>query len=280
MLGTKVILDIHDIMPEFYASKFDGGRDSMLFKGLLFLEKASARFADHVIVSNHIWERTLVSRSAKPAKCSTVLNYPDPYLFYPRPGKKKNGKIVMMYPGTLNWHQGLDIAIKAFNVIRAKIPEVEFHIYGTGGQKDHLITLVQDLGLQDSVFIKGFLPLDKIAEVMATADIGLVPKRNDSFGGEAFSTKIFEFMSLGIPTIVSRAKIDTYYFSDSVVKFFVPEDVNDLADSMLTMIKNEDLRKNLAKNALKFVEDFCWETRKLEYLGLADRLTSSKIRKS
>jgi len=280
LLGAKIILDIHDIVPEFYASKFGGGRDSMLFNGLLFLEKASAWFADHVIVSNHIWERTLVSRSVKQAKCSTVLNYPDPSLFHLRQRDENNGKIVMMYPGTLNWHQGVDIAIKAFNVIRAKIPEAEFHIYGTGGQKDHLITLVQDLGLQDSVFIKGFLPLDKIAKVMATADIGLVPKRNDPFGGEAFSTKIFEFMSLGIPTIVSRTKIDTYYFNDSVVKFFVPEDVNDLADSMLTMIKNEDLRKNLAKNALKFVEDFCWETRKLEYLGLADRLTSSKIRKS
>src|SRR4030043_959009 len=194
-------------------------------------------------------------------------------LFHPKKRDENNGKIVMIYPGTFNWHQGLDIAIKAFNVIRAEIPEAEFHIYGTGGQKDHLITLVQDLGLQDNVFIKGFLPLDKIAEVMATADIGLVPKRNDSFGGEAFSTKILEFMSLGIPIIVSRTKIDAHYFNDSVVKFFVPEDVNDLADSMLTMIKNEDLRKNLGKNALKFVEDFCWETRKLEYLGLAERLT-------
>ena len=111
---------------------------------------------------------------------------------------------------------------------------------------------------------------------MATADIGLVPKRNDSFGGEAFSTKILEFMSLGVPIIVSRTKIDTYYFNDSVVKFFVPDDVNDLADSMLKMSKDQNLRKNLAENALKFVEDFGWEKRKEDYLGLADRLTTGK----
>jgi glycosyltransferase involved in cell wall biosynthesis len=272
LFGAKIILDIHDIVPEFYASKFETDKNSILFKGLLFLEKVSIWFADHVIIANHIWEKTLVRRSAKPTKCSTVLNYPDPYLFYPRHGKKENGKIVMMFPGTLNWHQGLDIAIKAFNIIKTKTPEAEFHIYGTGGEKDDLVTLVQDLGLQDSVLFKGVLSLDKIVEVMATADIGIVPKRNDSFGGEAFSTKILEFMSLGVPLIVSRTKIDTYYFNDSVVKFFTPEDVDSLAEAMLTMSKNQHMRKTFAENALKFIGNFCWEKRKEDYLNLVDRL--------
>ena len=48
--------------------------------------------------------------------------------------------------------------------------------------------------------------MKQIAEVMANADLGIVPKRNDPFGGEAFSTKILEFMSLGIPIVVIRNK--------------------------------------------------------------------------
>lgn len=179
----------------------------------------------------------------------------------------------MIYPGSLNWHQGLDIAIKAFHKIKGEAPEAEFHIYGTGGQKEILKTLVQELGLQDRVFIKDFVPLDRIVESMAAADIGVVPKRNDPFGGEAFSTKILEFMSLGVPVIVSRTKIDTYYFNDSVVKFFTPDDVDDLSDSMLRMVKNEGMRKVLAGNALKFVGDFSWEIKKGEYLDLVNRLT-------
>lgn len=110
-------------------------------------------------------------------------------------------------------------------------------------------------------------------KMMAAADIGVVPKRDDSFGGEAFSTKILEFMSLGVPVVVSRTKIVTYYFNDSVVKFFTPEDVDDLATSMLRMVKDPGMRKSLAENAMKFVEDFSWENRKREYLGLVDRLT-------
>lgn len=273
LFGAKIILDIHDIVPEFYASKFGGGTESALFKGLLVMEKVSARFADHVIISNHIWEKALVSRSVKSSKCSTILNYPDPSLFHLRPRGERNEKVKMIYPGSLNWHQGVDIAIRAFHRIQDDVPEAEFHIYGTGGEKDTLVALVQELGLQERVLLKPFLPLDRIVEEMATSDIGIVPKRNDSFGGEAFSTKILEFMSLGVPVVVSRTRIDTYYFNDSVVKFFTPDDVEDLADSMRVMVKDREMRKTLADNALHFLVDFSWEKRKWEYLDLVDRLT-------
>ncbi len=274
--GAKIILDIHDIVPELYASKFGKEKNSLLYKGLLFLEKASVWFADHVIIANHIWEKTLVSRSVNQEKCSTILNYPDPSLFHLRQKNGNKDKIVIMYPGTLNWHQGLDIAVKAFNVIKEEAPEAEFHIYGDGVQKVFLAGLIGELELTDRVLLKEFLPLDQIANVMATADIGIVPKRNDSFGGEAFSTKTLEFMSLGVPIIVSRTKIDSYYFDDSVVKFFEPENVNDLADAMLTLIKDQNQRKIQFQNALHFVENFRWDRRKDEYLDLADRLVHEK----
>ena len=116
------------------------------------------------------------------------------------------------------------------------------------------------------------MPINEIAEVMANADLGIVPKKNDPFGGEAFSTKILEFMSLGIPVIVSRTKIDRYYFNDSVVKFFNPNDVNDLAQSILTLIKDKKQRDTLRENALCFVKDYMWSKKKNEYFDLVDSL--------
>ena len=178
----------------------------------------------------------------------------------------------MLYPGTLGWHQGLDTAIKAFAKIKDRAPEAQFHIYGRGTENDNLEKLVVSLNLTDRVFIKDPMPIDQIAEVMANADLGVIPKKNDPFGGEAFSTKTLEFMSLGIPIVLSNTKIDQYYFNDSVVKFFMPDNVDDLAECMLTMIENRELRDTLRNNALRFIEEYRWSKRKNEYFDLVDSL--------
>jgi hypothetical protein len=67
--GTKIILDIHDIVPEFYAAKFKARKDSFFYKMLVLVERISCALADHVIISNHIWGKTL-RRSVNGGKCS------------------------------------------------------------------------------------------------------------------------------------------------------------------------------------------------------------------
>ena len=54
---------------------------------------------------------------------------------------------------------------------------------------------------------------------MEDGDLAVVPKRSDSFGNEAFSTKTFEFMALGVPLLISDTAVDRYYFNDSIVTF-------------------------------------------------------------
>jgi len=272
LLGTKIILDIHDIVPEFYASKFSGGKDSLFFKVLVKIEQLSIKFSNHVIISNHLWYKTLINRSVDESKCTTVMNYPDESIFFKRPRTRKDNKFIMLYPGTLGWHQGLDTAIKAFAKIKDRVPEAEFHIYGRGTETDNLEKLIASLNLTDRVFLKDPMPIDQIAEVMANADLGVIPKKNDPFGGEAFSTKTLEFMSLGIPIVLSGTKIDQYYFNDSVVKFFIPDDVDDLAECMLAMTENKELRDTLRNNALHFVDDYRWSKKKNEYFDLVDSL--------
>src|ERR1700742_1283392 len=213
--GAKVILDIHDIMPEFYVSKFNSPRDSRASKILLPIERLSTRFADHVIAANHIWGDRLVTRSVPDSKCTTFLNYPDSTLFQQKDGlPRNNGKFVMLYPGTLNYHQGLDLAVRAFAQIKDQIPEAEFHIYGAGEQLEYLRSLIGELNLQDRVFLKGIVPLEQVSTVIAGADLGIVPKRSNAFGDEAFSTKTLEFMTVGVPLIVPNTTIDSYYFDD------------------------------------------------------------------
>ena len=206
-----------------------------------------------------------------------MLNYPDLSIFYRRQRTRKDNKFIVMYPGTINWHQGLDIAVKAFAQIKDEVPEAEFHIYGHGPMLTAIKQLVLDLSLQHRVLIKSTVTSEQIAEVMANADLGVVPKRNDSFGGDAFSTKIFEFMALGIPVIVAATRIDRYYFNDSVVRFFEPENATDLALNIKELTRSQELRERLTANALAFVNDYTWDKKEKDYLSLVDNLVGRKV---
>ena len=274
MTGARIILDIHDIVPELFANKFDSKSNSMYVSLLKFVEKAAAAFADFVIVSNHLWHKKLISRSVPREKCGVFLNHVDPSLFYPRPRTRTDDKVIILFPGSFQWHQGLDIAIEAFALVHKRVPNAEFHIYGGGDEKSDLEALADRLELNHSVKFCGSVSLEDIADVISNADIGVVPKRADSFGNEAYSTKIMEFMSQGVPVVLSRTKIDNFYFDDSVVRFFKSGDAQALAVAMLELIENQPLRNSLVAAGLKYVDLHSWDRRKTEYLELVDGLST------
>src|SRR5207302_10263309 len=96
--------------------------------------------------------------------------------------------------------------------------------------------------------------------------------RKDNYGNEASSTKILEFMAMGVPVIVSDTMIDKLYFNNSIVRFFRSDDEHDLARGMLEMIENPKLRQQQVANADRFVETMDWSAKQNEYLDLVDSL--------
>jgi glycosyltransferase involved in cell wall biosynthesis len=178
----------------------------------------------------------------------------------------------MIYPGSWIWHQGLDIAIKAFALIKNQVPESEFHFYGGGRDRALFESLISNLGLQNRVYFKKSVPTTELPEVIANADLGIEPKRNYGFANEALSTKIMEFMAVGVPVIASDTKVHKYYFNDTVLKFFRAGDEKNLAEAMLLLIRDNDLRKQLVSNASEFVKTYMWKEKKDEYLRLVDSL--------
>lgn len=272
--GTPVILDIHDILPEFYVSKFGAKKNSLAFRFMCILEKICAGFASHVIIANHLWKERLESRSLKPEKCSVVMNSPDRAIFRRSEKRPEKGdRFILLYPGTLNWHQGLDIAINAFAKISDQVPYADFHIYGEGPLKEQLIAMVRELGLEKRVMLSDMKRLREMPQLMEMADLGVVPKRKDGFGDEAFSTKTLEFMAMGVPLIVSDTTIDIYYFSNSIVRFFRGGDEDDLARCMLDLIQHPEKRRALVENSTAFVATCDWTAKKKEYLDLVAQLT-------
>jgi glycosyltransferase involved in cell wall biosynthesis len=270
--GARVILDIHDIVPEFYASKFSKSENSLGIRMLRWMEAASSRVADHVIIANHLWLEKYKRRTGANGKCSVFINNVDTNIFFTRPRTRHDGKLIVLFPGGLQWHQGVDIAIRAFKGVSARVANAEFHIYGDGNMKEALIRLTAELGLQEKVRFFNPLPVREIADVMANADLGVVPKRADGFGNEAYSTKIMEFLSLGIPVVVSSTRVDRFYFNEQVVRFFESGNEQALEESLIELLTDPAKRQSFSHRAKDYVAKEEWGIRKADYLDLVDRV--------
>ncbi len=272
LMGARVILDIHDIVPEFYASKFNVNERSVVFRILLLVERLSCAYASHVIISNHLWHKKLTKRSVRMEKCTPIINYPDPEIFSPKSLPNGRKEFVMCYPGTLNWHQGVDLAVEAMALLREKAPNLRLLIIGDGPDREKLRTMIEQEHLDDRVALVGMVPMERVAETMTSVDLGIVPKRKNSFGNEAFSTKIMEFMAMGVPVLASNTRIDQWYFNEGQVQFFESEDVVDLAAKVMDLMSSSDDRDALRLRGMRFIEQNNWGLKKYEYFELVDRL--------
>ena len=270
LLGASVILDIHDALPELYAGKFGSVRGSFIDKVLRWIERISCRFADQVLIANDIWRDKLIRRALPADKCSTMLNYPDLRLFTPLSTKngRQDDKFIMLYPGSLNRHQGVDLAVRAFTLVKKELPQAELHIYGEGVELNELVRLAAELGVSEAVKFRSPLPIDQISTVMAAADVGIEPKRAEGFADEALSTKILEFMACGVPVVVSKTSVHSHYFNDSVVHFFAPGDAVALAKAVTAVFDDRSARLDRPARARDFAAKFDWAHRAGEYFQI------------
>jgi glycosyltransferase involved in cell wall biosynthesis len=277
LLGARVILDIHDLVPELYGDKFKEPGEHRVIRALRWLERLSCRHADHVIISNDLWRDLLIQRSVSPDKCSVFINHVDPRVFRRRPRGRADERFILLFPGSFQWHQGLDIAIRAIQHVHPQIPRVELHIYGNGPAKRALEQLAKDLHLEERVRIYPPVALRDMPQLLADADLGIVPKRADSFGDQAYSTKIMEFMSQGVPVVISRTRIDSFYFGENEVTFFESGNEHDLAEKILALWQDPARRHRQAANGLEYADRNSWNRKRGHYLGLVDRLTGNEI---
>jgi glycosyltransferase involved in cell wall biosynthesis len=271
--GAKIVLDIHDIVPELYVGKFGAAERSLLFRALVLVERLSTAFADHVIIANDIWHERITSRSVPAHKCSVVMNYPDAAFFSRRDPIPHPGKFILLYPGTLSRHQGLDTAIEAVAMLRERLPGLELHIYGSGTDEGYFVEMVKRCALHEVVRFKGQVAIDRVADTMARADLGIEPKKSEGFGNEAFSTKILEFLMVGVPVVVSDTRVHRLYLTDREVTFFRAGSAEKLAEGIHTLYRSPELRRRYARRGLAFMSENNWAVKKGLYFDLVDSLT-------
>ena len=113
--GSKVVLDVHDSVPETFATKFSGR--SWLMKALCLEERVSALVAHRVICVNHPQREALVARGIPCTKTFVSMNVPDPRIFGSSSIGRRQGDVAsgfnLVYHGTMAERLGVDLLIRA-----------------------------------------------------------------------------------------------------------------------------------------------------------------------
>lgn len=268
---TQLVLDIHDLMPESYATKFKITHRNPFFKLMLPIERASAWFANHVILANHICRDRYIERSSSAEKCSVIRNLPESTAFNRNRshGKAEGRPFHLIYQGVLSWDQGIDVAIRAFARGQDRMSDCEFHIHGEGPAKRSLIALTKQLGQQGRVLFHNSGTGQEVTRIMALADLAVEPDSTGSqVSDETSSTRILEFMALGVPVLACRNRSRANRFDDSLVQYYENDDEAGFTEQMVRLRNDRTMRLRLIENADRYVVQKSWCTRRHEYLEL------------
>ncbi len=278
ILGRKLILDIHDSMPETYSAKF-GDSKGLLFKLLCLEEAVCCKLAHRIICVNHPQREALVQRGIRGSKIDVSMNVPDPSLFHgngnPPPEREKK-EFQLVYHGTLAKRLGIDVAIRAVDLLRREIPGLEFIILGDGDDQQEFIDLAKELGVGETVRFKGMVPLEDLAPTLKDADVGVISNRKNIATELMLPVKLLEYVSLNIPVVAPRLKTIEYYFSDEMVSYFEPDNVEGLRKAILALYRDRQKREDQARKAKKFLEQYGWEKHRQELIGVYRGLTISE----
>lgn len=278
LTGSRILLDLHDLMPEFFCARSGVGLDSFTARMVIWQEQLACRFAHHVITVTDLWRQTLIRRGVPAEKCSVVMNVADPQYFRPTTERLGGGArgLRLIYHGTLTSRYGIDLVLHALAQRRAELPNVRLTIHGRGEYLETVRALRKSLGLEDVVQVQTeFLSSAALAELVGEHDVGVVPYRRDIFTDGILPTKLMEYMALGVPALVARTPCLSQYFDDTEVEFFAPEDVEDLGHHLAILYHDPERRRVLAQNTSNFNQKYNWAGEGEKYVQLVKQFAAA-----
>ena len=168
-----------------------------------------------------------------------------------------------LFIGRLAKEKGVDILIKALPMVLRLIPNLVGYLVGPGPQEKELKNLVKRLGLENSVKFLGFIPDEEKFQYYKACRVVVVPSRWD------FSPiTIYEAMACGKPVIASNVTNSEILEDGITGLLFESENVEDLADKIIVLLKDEKLREEIGKAAKEKVKQYDWGKVAERYIGI------------
>jgi glycosyltransferase involved in cell wall biosynthesis len=267
-LGAKVILDLHDPMPELMTTIFNLDQDSPSVRLVRRLERWSIAHADLVVTVNIACKRIFASRSCAPEKIRVVMNSPDERIFPLRPPKARQPEgvastkpFVLMYHGSLVERNGLDLAVDALVKVRNAVSNAELRIYGRKTPfLQRVLEEAGNKGLDRCVHYLGPKSLEELVREINDCDVGVIPNQRSAFTEINTPTRIFEYLALGKPVVAPRALGICDYFDDGSLVFFDLGSAEDLARQIEYVYAHPLEADEIVRRGQEVYREHSWHT--------------------
>ena len=225
---------------------------------------------DYRIEKSLIYSSNVLSAVSKGVKIDLARYYPikpqqvrvfgnavsDRFLEAGRSIPSKKDVSMILCVGRLEYRKGLLDLIESMQIVEKRVPKARLVLIGKGPLLPQIIRRVNELNLQKQVKIKGFVSRDEVLADYLSASIFVLPSHY-----EGLATVLLEAMACGDAVVATDVRGNSDVVVSGKTGLLVPKkEPIALANAIICLLENPDIRERLAKNARRLVEEeFTWE---------------------
>jgi glycosyltransferase involved in cell wall biosynthesis len=269
LLGAPVVLYMKEPVPELVGSLFGSER---LARVAGRLEQLAIRFADRVITVTEEMRDLYASRGADPDRIAVVLNGADAPTMGASPAPvgvaRDDGEFRIICHGTIEERYGQDTIIDAAVLLRDEMPDLRVVMVGRGGWADAMVERIAERGAADIVRFEGWVTLERLRELLGSADLGVVAQKASPYSHVVQTNKMVDYWIFGLPVVASRLRSVSRMYGDDVLEYYEPGDPRSLADAIRRLRADPARSRTLAVNGRQTLRQNGWEGQQHVYLDV------------
>ncbi len=242
--------------------------------------RSAANHSDFIICVSDYCEREIRREfSGSREKIKTIYNPVNAADFSPSSTERSSARVsyglgpdapVLGMSGVLSRQKGMHLGIKAFRLVKERVPAARLLLAGDGPELKNLKKLAADLGMKESVIFRGQIKNEGMNTFYNAADIYI----NPTLRHEGLPLALLEAIACGLPCVTTKVGGTESAIEEGKSGFFTkPGDTADMAEKAVRLLKDPELRAEMGKNARRrAIEVFSPDIIIGQYLEVSEKL--------
>jgi glycosyltransferase involved in cell wall biosynthesis len=260
---AKIFLKMHGTAAE----EFAGTNFAVRFL-INYLAKRVNGFGIHSVEELNNFKRLGFEEKKFYFEKNAVVIDEDLFATFPRRQKSGNEPFELLFASRFIPTKGALETIRACAVLRDQGVNFILHCIGDGEIKNEVTAEVEKLGLHDHVKLPGYMALEELTKYFFKTDLFVFPTRHK----EGFPMVLFKAVAVGMPIVTTEIRAGAVHLKDRENCLFCTPEPEDIAEKIIQLIENQELRQTMSENNLAFGQTLRPEKIAQEFLEIYRRV--------